>query len=331
MKVLHVTPEHASFTSVGGVGVVARDLPPALARLGVDASVVVPLHGGNLPRFVPPVPEYQFDPLFLGQQESVRIFRGRPRGNAVDVWFVENATHFGARAVYAFDAIPFESDVRRYSFFARACLELVRQLDPDIVHVNDWTGGYLLGWMELANRAAASTGQPPPFRQRRVLTIHNIGYQGQTWKRRLAETDFRDLAVHPVIGPLFDDPRPDYESVNPLRLAMELADVVNAVSPTNADEITRPENADAYFLGGQGLESIARRLTETGRLVGILNGMDYPDASLQDQSNIALTNQGANATPLRKPKQEPSDKPFEDGTGSPYPPWMRRLPDAQPV
>ena len=275
MKVLYIAPEHASFVSVGGVGVVARDLPPALARLGVDAAVVVPLHGGELPSFAEVGAKYQFEIPFLGQKETVQIFRcGQPETGTV-VWFVANETHFGGRNVYASDPIPFESDVRRYSFFARACLELVRQLAPDIIHVNDWTGGYLLGWMELANLRATDWGETAPFRQRRVLTIHNIGYQGQTWKERLDETDFRDLMDHPVIGPLFNDPHLEYDCVNPMRLAMELADVVNAVSPTNADEMTRPENRDGYFSGGQGLEDIARRLVDEGRLTGILNGMNY--------------------------------------------------------
>ena len=277
MKSLYLTPECAPFASEGGVGVVARDLSPALAEHGVEVTVVMPRHGGVLPKFVEPIAEFKYSISWCGKQEQVRVYRHTsPHSN---VLFVENATHFSGHKVYNFDAIPFESDVRRYSFFAKACLELVRKLQPDIAHINDWTGGYLFGWMEAENREAEAAGLPKPFPQRRVMSIHNIGYQGQTWKGRIDQTGFQDLMQHPAIGPLFDDPRPAFDCVNPMRLALELADAVNAVSPNYADEITRPENTDAYFSGGQGLESVAQRLRDTGRLIGILNGMNYPTAA----------------------------------------------------
>jgi starch synthase len=47
---------------------------------------------------------------------------------------------------------------------------------------------------------------------------------------------------------------------------------VNTVSPTYATEITQPDDPGRSFIGGRGLEEDLRR---SGRLSGILNGLDY--------------------------------------------------------
>ena len=83
------------------------------------------------------------------------------------------------------------------------------------------------------------------------------------------------LADHPALGPLFADPRPEWKSVNALRLAMEVADAVNTVSPTYKKEMTLPEDQARYFEGGKGLHNLAARLDAKGVLHGILNGFEY--------------------------------------------------------
>ena len=65
------------------------------------------------------------------------------------------------------------------------------------------------------------------------------------WNGRLHETDFSELAEDPVIGPLFRDPV-YADCFNSLRLAMELAQRVNLVSPNNREEVQKPDNPDAY-------------------------------------------------------------------------------------
>jgi starch synthase len=51
--------------------------------------------------------------------------------------------------------------------------------------------------------------------------------------------------------------------------------MANTVSPAYADEITQAEDPSRYFEGGKGLHDVARRLRDTGRLIGILNGFQY--------------------------------------------------------
>ena len=57
---------------------------------------------------------------------------------------------------------------------------------------------------------------------------------------------------------------------------IRLADGVNTVSPTYAEEILRPNDAMLGFRGGEGLEDTLVEAAAEGRLVGILNGCEYP-------------------------------------------------------
>ena len=45
MRVLYVTSEAYPFCKTGGLADVAGSLPPALARSGVEAAVILPLYG----------------------------------------------------------------------------------------------------------------------------------------------------------------------------------------------------------------------------------------------------------------------------------------------
>ena len=110
---------------------------------------------------------------------------------------------------------------------------------PDVLHLNDWHTCASLGHLAVA----------PPT----MLTIHTLGYQGRTnpgWLKTLP---------HHVGA--FEQ----WGDCNPLLGGIRLADVVVAVSPHYAHEITTPE-------GGFGLDGPLRQRGD--RLVGILNGID---------------------------------------------------------
>jgi starch synthase len=123
-----------------------------------------------------------------------------------------------------------------------------------------------------------------------VLTIHNIGYQGNLPRWSIEGWDIEQIASHGEIGPLFSDPHADWNSVNPLRLALELAHQTNTVSPTYKKEMTQPEDQGRYFEGGKGLEEVTARLDAKGILHGILNGFEYrfvPDDGRFEQVLVA--------------------------------------------
>jgi starch synthase len=256
MKVMYIAAECKPFSKVGGVGDVAGELPPALKQLGIDIEIVTPMYEAD-----------EYEVPFHWIDEPVQVFRREPVNFPVPVSFIRNATYFGGPYAkpYVYSAnIPYYDDSLRFSFFSEACLELIKIRKPDIVHINDWPLGYLFGRMEME-------GLP----QKRVLTVHNIGYQGNIGRETIKAWDMAKILKHPRIGSLFMDPHPDWASVNPLRLGLELSDRVNTVSPNYCQEMTEAEDQDRYFEGAKGLEEVTRRLKNEGKLHGILNGFEY--------------------------------------------------------
>lgn len=291
MKVLYIAAECKPFSKVGGVGDVAGELPAALARQGVEIEIVTPAYGLGVGRSRRKQP-------FQGVKEPVAFLEESVGG--VPVTLVAAPTYFAHdysaephpplpfpstelfRKPYGVpyvdsERIPFYDDALRFAFFSEACLSVMRITQPDIVHVNDWPLGYLLGRLVMEK-----------WPQKRILTIHNVGYQGNLWRGAIRGWELEAMADHPRLGPLFADPHPEWNSVNPLRLAMELADEVNTVSPTYRDEMQQAEDRYRYFEGGKGLEAVATRLHAEGRLHGILNGFEYAGDDSDDAFEAML-------------------------------------------
>jgi starch synthase len=270
MKVLYIAAECKPFSKVGGVGDVAGELPPELKRQGVDIHVATPLYGSVHSGFTGPK-RSEFETVFNGRRETTGVYAGDLDG--VPVHFIKNATYFEGpygRPYIDSSGTPFCDDMVRFSFFAEACLHLIESIKPDIVHVNDWVLGVLFGRM-------AMKGLP----QKRVLTVHNIGYQGNLPVSSIQGMDIRRIHEDGAVGPLFADPHPEWNSVNALRLGLELAHMANTVSPTYCREIVRPENPGRFFEGGRGLQDVTGRLVREGRLTGILNGFKYASRPTQ--------------------------------------------------
>ncbi len=270
MKVLYIAAECKPFSKVGGVGDVAGELPPALKRQGVDIQVATPLYGSVRLEHAC-ARRFEFDMEYNGRRETVGVFAGELDG--VPVHFVKNETYFEGLYGQPYmnsKGIPFYDDMLRFSFFSEACLRLIEQIHPDIVHVNDWVLGYLFGRMAMEGLS-----------QKRVLTIHNIGYQGNIGMSVIQRLDIMRILEDKITGPLFIDPRREWNSVNALRLGLELAHMANTVSPTYCREIVRPENPERFFEGGKGLQGVTGRLAAEGRLTGILNGFKYASRPTQ--------------------------------------------------
>jgi starch synthase len=303
MKVLYIAAECKPFSKVGGVGDVAGELPVALRKDGIEIEIVTPLYEGEhsflFLETIAPLLLYKYSLSFQEKQETIQIYRRAPnKGFSVPVNFVRNATYFGGRygtPYISSKKIPFSDDILRFSFFSEACLQLIKDTQPDIVHVNDWVLGYLFGRM-------AIEGLP----QRRVLTIHNIGYQGNIGIDKIKGWDIEKILADERVGPLFLDPRKQWNSVNALRLALELSHRVNTVSPNYCREITEPENPDRYFEGGKGLHEITKRLYGEGKLVGILNGFEYKFRPEEDEFIRTLSTKATMKQALSKDFTEPN-------------------------
>jgi starch synthase len=223
---------------VGGLADVAGSLPQALAALGHDVTLYLPLHGtidrGKLG--IPargPVRSVPF-----GKTGSRTSYPSIER-DGVRVVFVDNARRLARDKIYG---AP--DDNMRYAFFCRAVFEDARVAKPDVVHAHDWHAALL---MPLVARGMKKTAT--------VFTIHNLAYQGRT-----------SADVLKVIGlPRARLPIEDPNECNPMARAIATADIVSTVSQRYAEEILTPEF-------GERLEGLLR--SRRRRLVGIVNGID---------------------------------------------------------
>jgi len=269
---------------VGGVGDVIRDLPPALAALGLKVTIVTPSYG-FLHLENPVLKTYQISFPFNGNAETADVFKVKPGRTARNVSHVvvENIWIRG-NPIYVHDPDnrPFAADASKYAMFCSAVGRLVVEgLGPfknvDVLHLHDWHAASLLLLREL------HADFEPLKKIRTVFTVHNLGIQGTrpiqnhesslaAWfpemmmDREIAEQIFRNHADYRYGTPCF----------TPMATGVALADAVNTVSPTYAEEILSPSNHAEGFWGAEGLEWIARHAKAEGRLSGILNGIEYP-------------------------------------------------------
>jgi starch synthase len=166
---------------------------------------------------------------------------------------------------------PFATDASKFAFFCAAAASALSEgaLEmPDIVHLHDWQAALFLALREFDPSYSALR------KIRTVYTIHNLAMQGVrplVGNESAFATWFPDLEFD---SDAITDPRwPD--CVNPMAVGIRLADAVNTVSPTYAQEILAPSDAVRGYFGGEGLEDDLREAQAAKRLVGILNGCTY--------------------------------------------------------
>jgi starch synthase len=275
VKVLYIAVECKPFAKVGGVGDVAGELPAALRNEGVDIEIAVPLYVDKMAGKQDLRPEGLVSNVSdTAGLTTVPWLRGETLG--ITVHFLDCPKKFsGDVYVNSPPERPYWDDALKFSFFSEACLDLIEAREPDVVHVNDWPLGYLLGRMVTRG-----------FPQGRVLTVHNVQYQGNFWEGLVPPGSIirRLLDDHPAA---FRDPHPGWRSVNALRLGLESADMMNTVSPCYAREISLPADEGRFFVGAAGLESVTGPLYPD-RLAGILNGFAYGGGTSDSELRLKL-------------------------------------------
>ncbi|MDZ7922626.1 MAG: glycogen/starch synthase [Marinagarivorans sp.] len=267
---------------VGGIGDVVRDIPLALAEFGCDVQVILPDYGYFA---VMPSAELcgEYSVSFAGGLERVELYRilsSTQQHESVSYWALRHRrfSPCGDGRVYCNDENnrPFATDASKYAFFCAAVAQAIignafGKLDA--LHLHDWHAALLLVLREFDPKLAELK------KLRTVYTIHNLSLQGvRPFKgdESSFETWFPYLKYSPN---LICDTRAVH-CINPMRAGINLSDKVHAVSPTYAQEITRKSNVAQGIYGGEGLDHDLIMAREQGRLVGILNGCEYPaDAS----------------------------------------------------
>lgn len=241
MKILFAVWELDPFFKIGGLGDVARALPGALKKLGVDIRVIVPYYkvvkmGRNKKEKVG-----KFQMQYAGKKETVEIWKVIHPYMDVTAYFLKNSKYL--------DKII---SIETWGFFDKAAVEIIKNkiLDwqPDIVHVNDSHCGLIPLLIKLEKLPVKT-----------MLTIHNLAYQKKTSVDVIKNMGIDPRSCKALLWEIKD------KQINFLLEGIVHADIITTVSPTYAKEILTEEF-------GSGLNEILRGME--GRIFGILNGID---------------------------------------------------------
>lgn len=257
MKIIFAASEAAPFAKTGGLADVAGSLPPALASLGHDISVILPRYRQvDVGRHkLKPVTSF-FVPVGAWQERCDVLKNTSNRG--VTVYFINNNTYFDRHELYGTSRADYPDNAERFIFFSRAVLELCIALDmrPEIVHCNDWQTALVPLYLNHIYHKSETLN-----RTRSIFTIHNLGYQGL----------FRHENMH-LTGLGWDVFTPEglefWGQMNFLKAGLVYSDLITTVSRTYSHEIQTPEY-------GCGLDGVLR--SRSADLFGIVNGIDYAE------------------------------------------------------
>jgi starch synthase len=246
-KILMVASEAAPYAKTGGLADVLSALPKALVRAGEEVAVVLPFYRNTAVS----KPHLVYERLAFGLgpfRYSANILEKVEAG--VRYLFVQIPELYDRAPLYG------EADDHlRFGALCQTALGVARHVfAPHIIHGHDWQAGLLPVLLK-----DSYARHPAYLGIKTVLTIHNLGYQGQFPISALA-----DLGLP---RRLYDSGMLEFHGgVNFLKGGLMASDRLSTVSRRYAQEIQTPEF-------GFGLEGLLR--ARSNALVGILNGADY--------------------------------------------------------
>ena len=299
MKIYFIISEVDPFAKTGGLADVGGALPKALASLGHDVRIALPLYRQiDRARF-----GLQATPLQVRVPvgETVldgRVWEGRLPKSQVRVWLIEQPALFDRAGLYQEQGKDYPDNLTRFSFFSQAALRLLPASgwQPDVVHAHDWQAA-----LACAQLAFGPLRQEPFFAAMgSVLTVHNLAYQGLFPKAQWPLTQLPPSAFS-IDGLEF------YDQINCLKGGLVGADVITTVSPTYVREIQTPEF-------GCGLDGLLRH--RAGALVGILNGIDPEEWNPETDPHLAArysAGQPAGKALCKRALQRSQRLPEQDG------------------
>ena len=253
MKVLLAASEVSPIIKLGGLGDVVGSLPKALMKKDVNIDVIVPFYPSAEIQGLKIYKALELNVPFDGQIYPVEVHKTQIPNSGVDTYLLRNAHFFNLGGKSAF--LNTVSETEMFMFFNRAVVEFIKsQFNTyDLVHCNDWHTGMITHLLqdELAGTRPAT-----------LFTIHNIMYQGVGDPILVDRTGFVP-GQHRLIDWDLED-----GDINMMLQGITSSDYVNTVSVSYAHEIVTKE------FGG-GFSDILRG--RSGRLSGILNGLDYSE------------------------------------------------------
>jgi len=249
-SVLIIGSEAQPFAKTGGLADVLGALPPALARLGWQATLVIPRYQG--------VEQGTFRerfPLTVGGRPLDVGFYDVPLRDGARAVLVDAPELFDREGLYGIGARDYPDNPRRFGAFVRAALEVTARSGeaPSLVHAHDWQAGLAPAYLSTVYASHPLLGGTPT-----VFTIHNLAYQGVFERDWLPRLDLPWTLWSP-------DQLEFWGRISFLKGGISGAAAITTVSPTYAREIQTPEL-------GFGLEGLLQ--SRRADLFGVLNGID---------------------------------------------------------
>jgi starch synthase len=250
LSVLIIGSEARPFAKTGGLADVLGALPPALARLGWDVTLVLPRYRGVSAGALTGT-----FPVSVGGFTREAGFFDAPLADGARALLVDCPDLFDRAALYGPDNTDYPDNARRFAFLVRAALEHAARsgAPPAIVHAHDWQAALAPVYLRTLYASHPVLGATPS-----VFTIHNLAYQGvfdPDWLPRL-DLGWDEFTI---------DRLEFWGRISLLKGGINHARVITTVSRRYAQEIQTPEF-------GFGFDGILRARRDD--LAGILNGID---------------------------------------------------------
>lgn len=297
-RILMVTPEAAPFAKTGGLAEVLGSLPAALAALGEEVAVVLPryrsatIHGSE--RLWHSMRVTMGPNNYMVAIDQVLVAVDPVTGHGVRYLFVDCPPLYDRPGIYGEHGVDYADNHVRYGLLNLAAIAIARDIfRADVFHGHDWPAGLLGPYLH-----ETFSADPTFFGTKYVLTVHNVGYQGNFPADAAADLGLDPRLLH-LEGLEF------WGRLSFLKSAIVWADAITTVSPTYAREIQTPEY-------GYGLDGLLRQRAD--RVTGILNGADYQEWNPAIDPYIAAnfsTAELAGKWPVKKALLEEFNLPVE--------------------
>jgi starch synthase len=249
-SILMVAGEGLPFIKTGGLADVIGSLPAALADIGHEVKVVMPLYKKIADKYMNDLyfcKEYSVQMNY--HEVPVRVF-SKMEGNDC-FFFIQHQGYFERDTLYGY-----QDDGERFAYFQKAVIEMLNQLNywPNIIHCHDWHTGMIPCMVKETHSYDARY-----VRIKFVFTIHNMAYQGNFGP------DMLDSCLG-LPSYLMDNGNVKFDGgISFMKSALLYSDKVTTVSPTYSQEILTPQY-------GERLEAMLNMRKYD--LWGIVNGID---------------------------------------------------------
>ena len=260
-KVLFVASEVSPYAKSGGLGDVMGSLPKELIKMGYDISVIMPKYREiEVENEMTYVTDY---PIYMQGKKENCIIRAHNQdvgdGKKLTTYFVDNITYFDRDGMYCHS-----DEAERFAFFDKAVVEFIKRTNPEIIHLNDWQTGPIALLLREKVRENKS---------KIIYTIHNLEYNGRFNRGNLYHFDLDDSYFTPGKFEFYGD-------LSFTKAGINYSDFVTTVSKTYAGEIQTRQN-------GFGYEGMLIQKALAGRLIGIVNGIDYEEYNPETNEELA--------------------------------------------